>query len=106
LLHGLKRNANLLYVIMNNGVYGLTKGQDSPTKEVSVSAPEEEPLDAMMLGLSIQSTTFLARAITSRSDQLNDLMLAGLNHARDGKGMAFIEVLSLGVTYRHLSVDE
>lgn len=99
LLHGLKRNANLLYVIMNNGVYGLTKGQDSPTKEVSVSAPEEEPLDAMMLGLSIQSTTFLARAITSRSDQLNHLMLMGLNHARDGKGMAFIEVLSPCVTY-------
>jgi len=99
LLHGLKRNANLLYVIMNNGVYGLTKGQDSPTKEVSVSAPEEEPLDAMMLGLSIQSTTFLARAITSRSDQLNRLMLMGLNHARDGKGMAFIEVLSPCVTY-------
>ena len=99
LLHGLKRNANLLYVIMNNGVYGLTKGQDSPTKEVSVSAPEEEPLDAMMLGLSIQSTTFLARAITTRSDQLNRLMLMGLNHARDGKGMAFIEVLSPCVTY-------
>jgi 2-oxoglutarate/2-oxoacid ferredoxin oxidoreductase subunit beta len=99
LLHGLKRNANLLYVIMNNGVYGLTKGQDSPTKEVSVSAPEEEPLDAMMLGLSIQSTTFLARAITTRSDQLNHLMLMGLNHARDGKGMAFIEVLSPCVTY-------
>ena len=99
LLHGLKRNANLLYVIMNNGVYGLTKGQDSPTKEVSVSAPEEEPLDAMLLGLSIQSTTFLARAITTRSDQLNRLMLMGLNHARDGKGMAFIEVLSPCVTY-------
>lgn len=99
LLHGLKRNANLLYVIMNNGVYGLTKGQDSPTKEVSVSAPEEEPLDAMMLGLSIQSTTFLARALTTRSDQLNRLMLMGLNHARDGKGMAFIEVLSPCVTY-------
>jgi len=99
LLHGLKRNANLLYVIMNNGVYGLTKGQDSPTKEVSVSAPEEEPLDAMMLGLSIQSTTFLARTITTRSDQLNHLMLMGLNHARDGKGMAFIEVLSPCVTY-------
>lgn len=99
LMHGLKRNPNLLYVVMNNGVYGLTKGQDSPTKEVPVAAPEEDPLDVMMLGLSIQSTTFLARAITTRSDQLNRLMLDGLNHAREGKGMAFIEVLSPCVTY-------
>ena len=99
LMHALKRNPNLLYVVMNNGVYGLTKGQDSPAKEVPVAAPEESPLDAMMLGLSIQSTTFLARGITTLSDQLNELMLKGLNHAREGKGMAFIEVLSPCVTY-------
>ncbi len=99
LLHGLKRNANLLYIIMNNGVYGLTKGQDSPTKEVSLSAPEEDPFDAMLFGLSIQTTSFLARAITTRSEQLNDLMVKGLRHARAGKGMAFIEVLSPCVTY-------
>jgi len=99
LMHALKRNANVLYVVMNNGVYGLTKGQDSPTMEQPHAAPEEEPLDAMMLGLSIQSTTFLARAITTRSDQLNDLMVKGLNHVRSGQGMAFIEVLSPCVTY-------
>jgi len=99
LVHAFKRNANLLYVVMNNGVYGLTKGQDSPTKEVPLAAPEEDPLDAMMLGLSIHNTTFLARAITTRSEQLNDLMLQALNHVREGKGMAFIEVLSPCVTY-------
>jgi 2-oxoglutarate ferredoxin oxidoreductase subunit beta len=99
LMHALKRNPNLLYVVMNNGVYGLTKGQDSPTREAPKAAAEEEPLDAMMLGLSIRSTTFLARAITTRSEQLNDLMLMGLQHAREGRGMAFIEVLSPCVTY-------
>jgi 2-oxoglutarate ferredoxin oxidoreductase subunit beta len=99
LMHGLKRNPNLLYVVMNNGIYGLTKGQDSPTKEEPIAAPEEDPLDVMMLGLSIQNSTFLARAITTRSDQLNELMLQGLNHVRDGKGMALIEVLSPCVTY-------
>jgi len=99
LMHALKRNANLLYVVMNNGVYGLTKGQDSPTAQTPLATPEEDPLDAMMLGLSIRSTTFLARAITTRSDQLNELMLMGLQHSREGKGMAFIEVLSPCVTY-------
>ncbi len=99
LMHGLKRNPNLLYVVMNNGIYGLTKGQDSPTKEVPIASPEEDPLDVMMLGLSIRSTTFLARGMTTLSEQLNELMLQGLNHARQGKGMAFIEVLSPCVTY-------
>ena len=99
LLHTLKRNPNLLYVVMNNGVYGLTKGQDSPTREVPRAAPEEEPLDAMMLGLSIAGSTFLARATTTRSDQLHELMLKGLEHARSGRGMAFVEVLSPCVTY-------
>ena len=99
LMHALKRNANILYVVMNNGVYGLTKGQDSPTKEVPVVTPEEDPLDAMLLGLSIRTTTFLARAITTRSEQLNELMVKGMNHVREGKGMAFLEVLSPCVTY-------
>lgn len=99
LMHAFKRNANLLYVVMNNGIYGLTKGQDSPTKEIPLAAPEEQPLDVMMLGLSILNTTFLARAITTRSEQLNDLILMGLKHAREGKGMAFVEVLSPCVTY-------
>lgn len=105
LMHALKRNPNILYVVMNNGVYGLTKGQDSPTREIPATAPEEDPLDAMMLGLSIRSTTFLARAITSRSDQLNDLMLRGLKHAREGRGMAFVEVLSPCVTYNDTYPD-
>jgi 2-oxoglutarate ferredoxin oxidoreductase subunit beta len=99
LVHALKRNANILYVVMNNGVYGLTKGQDSPTMEMPGAAPEEDPLDAMVLGLSIKSSTFLARAITTRSDQMNELMLMGLKHAREGRGMALVEVLSPCVTY-------
>jgi len=105
LMHSLKRNPNLLYVVMNNGVYGLTKGQDSPTRETPRAAPEEEPLDAMMLGLSIQSTTFLARATTTRSEQLHELILQGLNHAREGRGMAFIEVMSPCVTYNDTYPD-
>lgn len=105
LVHAFKRNPNLLYVVMNNGVYGLTKGQDSPTREVSRAAPDEEPLDAIMLGLSIAGTTFLARAIASRSDQLNELMAKGLNHVREGRGMALVEVLSPCVTYNDTYPD-
>ena len=105
LMHALKRNPNILYVVMNNGVYGLTKGQDSPTKEIPLAAPDEDPFDAMLLGLSLRSTTFLARGITTHSDQLNDLMLQGLAHVREGKGMAFLEVLSPCVTYNDTYPD-
>jgi 2-oxoglutarate ferredoxin oxidoreductase subunit beta len=98
-MHALKRNPNILYVVMNNGVYGLTKGQDSPTRENPGVAPEECALDSMMLGLSIQSSTFLARAITTHSDQLNALLVKGLEHVKAGRGMAFVEVLSPCVTY-------
>jgi len=98
-MHALKRNPNILYVVMNNGVYGLTKGQDSPTRENPGVVPEECAFDAMMLGLSMQSSTFLARAITTRSEQLNSLLLKGLEHVRAGRGMAFVEVLSPCVTY-------
>jgi len=105
LVHTLKRNPNLLYVVMNNGVYGLTKGQDSPTREEPGAAPEEEPLDAMLLGLSIKGSTFLARATTTRSQQLHDLMYRGLCHARSGRGMAFVEVLSPCVTYNDTYPD-
>lgn len=105
LVHSLKRNPNLLYVVMNNGVYGLTKGQDSPTREEPRAAPEEEPLDAIMLGLSIAGSTFLARATTTQSDQLHRLMQQGLRHARSGRGMAFVEVLSPCVTYNDTYPD-
>lgn len=98
-VHTLKRNPSLVYVVMNNGTYGLTKGQDSPTKEHPRWAPEEEAFDAIMLGLSIAGSTFLARGFASAPEQLNDLMVKALEHARAGKGFAFLEVLSPCVTY-------
>ena len=98
-IHSLKRNPSLVYIVMNNGTYGLTKGQDSPTKDVPDWAPEEDALDAIMLALSIGSSTFLARGFASAPEQLNDLTIKALEHARAGRGFAFLEVLSPCVTY-------
>ncbi len=98
-VHTLKRNPSLVYIVMNNGTYGLTKGQDSPTFDHPSWAPEEDALDAITLGLSIGSSTFLARGFASAPEQLNDLMVKALEHARAGKGFAFLEVLSPCVTY-------
>lgn len=93
LIHAFRRNPSITYLLMNNGVYGLTKGQDSPTRDGTTS------LDGVLLGLSILETTFIARGFTRSSDQLRDLTKAALLHAREGRGFAFLEILSPCVTY-------
>jgi 2-oxoglutarate ferredoxin oxidoreductase subunit beta len=97
LVHAFRRNPSIVYVVMNNGVYGLTKGQPSPTAaDGPMSGP---PLDAVTLGLALPATTFVARGFTRRSEQLDQLTLAALEHARAGHGFAFLEVLSPCVHY-------
>jgi 2-oxoglutarate ferredoxin oxidoreductase subunit beta len=99
LLHTFKRNPSLAYIVMNNGTYGLTKGQESPTAAVTRNDFTEQAIDAIGLGLSIPGTTFLARGFTRWGDQLLRLTKAALEHARAKRGFAFLEVLSPCVTY-------
>jgi len=80
---------------MNNGTYGLTKGQPSPT----AAAGGMEGIDGIRLGLAIPGTTFLARGFARWVDQMDVLMAGALRHAREGRGFAFIEVMSPCVTY-------
>ena len=99
LVHTFKRNPSLAYLVMNNGIYGLTKGQYSPTAAVPYDSGAEEPIDAIDLGLSIPGTTFLARGFTRWGDQLLRLTKAALEHVRAKRGFAFLEVMSPCVTY-------
>ena len=97
LVHAFRRNASIAYIVMNNGVYGLTKGQPSPT---AIPDGETAPgVDAVALGLSMPGTTFVARGFTRRSEQLDRLTIAALEHARARRGFAFLEVLSPCVHY-------
>ncbi len=93
LIHTFRRNPAITYIVMNNGIYGLTKGQNSPTRQGTAT------LDAILLGLSVLETTFIARGFTRAPDQLRHLTTAALTHARQGRGFAFLEVLSPCVTY-------
>ncbi|NKB57576.1 MAG: 2-oxoacid:ferredoxin oxidoreductase subunit beta [Alphaproteobacteria bacterium] len=94
-VHSVKRNPNLVYIVMNNSVYGLTKGQDSPTMDSSAA----EGLDSTRLALSIPGASFIARGFSRWSAQLHELTVAALEHTRAGRGFAFLEVLSPCVTY-------
>jgi 2-oxoglutarate ferredoxin oxidoreductase subunit beta len=99
LAHAMRRNVNMLYVIENNGVYGLTKGQFSASADVGSKSKKGEansqaPIDSTMLALSL-GATFVARSFSGDKAQLVPLLKAGLRH----KGFALIDVISPCVTF-------
>jgi 2-oxoglutarate ferredoxin oxidoreductase subunit beta len=98
-IHALKKNPSIIYIVMQNGTYGLTKGQPSPTAVPGYEGNLEPPFDAVMTALSIQNTSFIARGFSGNQTQLTELIKKGIAHANALKGMAFIEVLSPCVTY-------
>jgi 2-oxoglutarate ferredoxin oxidoreductase subunit beta len=97
--HAIRRNVNMLYVIENNGVYGLTKGQFSASADVGSKSKRGEPntqapIDPVMLGLSI-GATFVARAFSGDKATLVPILKAGIRH----KGFALVDVISPCVTF-------
>jgi 2-oxoglutarate/2-oxoacid ferredoxin oxidoreductase subunit beta len=97
--HAIRRNLNMLYVIENNGVYGLTKGQFSASADVGTKSKRGEanrqaPIDPVMLALSL-GASFVARSFSGDKTQLVPLLRAGLAH----KGFALIDVISPCVTF-------
>src|SRR5215831_9029288 len=99
LCHAIRRNLNMLYVIENNGVYGLTKGQfsasaDIGTKSKRGEANRQSPIDPVMLALTL-GATFVARSFSGDKAQLVPLLKAGLSH----RGFAIIDVISPCVTF-------
>ncbi len=99
LCHAIRRNVNMLYVIDNNGVYGLTKGQFSASADVGTTAKKGEvniqpPIDACLTALTM-GCTFVARSFSGDKQQLVPLLKAGLTH----KGFALIDIVSPCVTF-------
>jgi len=100
LIHTLRRNPCMLYIVMNNGTYGLTKGQPSPTAQGR--ADQEHPVDMIQVGLTIPGSSFLARGYVGQSEQLDRIMVAALEHVRARRGFAFVEVISPCVTFNDI----
>ncbi len=98
-VHMVRRNLRIVYVVENNGVYGLTKGQFSATADHGSRAKKgpPNPWDALDLAtLSIQmGATFVARSFSGDRKQLAPLIEAALMH----KGTAVLDVLSPCVTF-------
>ena len=97
--HAIRRNLNMLYIIENNGVYGLTKGQFSASADVGTKAKKGEvnvqpPIDPVLLAMTL-GAGFVARSFSGDKEQLVPLLQAGLQY----RGFALIDVLSPCVTF-------
>src|SRR6059058_4066652 len=99
--HVLRRGVNMVYIVENNGVYGLTKGQFSATadkgsKSKKGAVNNESPLDLVGLAL-LTGATFVARSFSGDKAQLVPLIMAGLSH----NGPAFIDIISPCVAFNN-----
>lgn len=99
--HAVRRNLNMMYIVMNNGCYGLTKGQDSATSDVGSTSKKGEPnpfepIDLASVALQL-GATFVARSFSGDKTQLIPLIKAAIAH----DGFAFIDVISPCVTFNN-----
>jgi len=99
LCHAIRRNLNLIYLLENNGVYGLTKGQFSASADVGSKSRrgvpnEQPPIDPVLLSLTL-GATFVARSFSGDKDQLVPILKAGIRHS----GFAMVDVISPCVTF-------
>jgi 2-oxoglutarate ferredoxin oxidoreductase subunit beta len=100
LLNAAIRDENILIIVVNNAVYAMTGGQESPTTlpgmKVSTApcGADEHYMRGPDLIRKVNPTAFVARGITTRQLALRELLTDALKHVRANKGMAFLEVLS------------
>jgi 2-oxoglutarate ferredoxin oxidoreductase subunit beta len=99
--HCLRRGVNMVYIVENNGVYGLTKGQFSATADQGSKSKKgainpDSPID--LVGLALQlGATFVARSFSGDRDQLVPLLKAAIVH----RGAAFLDVISPCVAFNN-----
>ena len=100
-VHAIRRNLNMVYIVMNNGCYGLTKGQDSATADfgsVSKAGGNSVFAGIDLAGMAMElGASFVARSFSGDKTQLVPLIKAGMSHP----GFAFIDVLSPCVTFNN-----
>src|SRR6476620_12263016 len=99
LCHAIRRNLRMVYVIENNGVYGLTKGQFSASSDVGSKSKKGEanlqsPIDPVLLALTL-GATFVARSFSGDKAQLTPILKAAMKH----NGFALVDIISPCVSF-------
>ena len=102
--HTSRRNLNILYIVMDNQIYGLTTGQISPTSEVGMKTKStpfgsvELPVNPIASAITA-GATWVARGYTGNMKQLVRLMIEGMQH----NGFALLDVFSPCVTFNKVN---
>ena len=101
--HIVRRNVNMVYIVENNGVYGLTKGQFSATAEEGLSlkyagVQKLPPIDLCLEAMA-SDATFVARSFAGDAKQVRELLKAALSH----RGTALLDIISPCVTFNNES---
>ena len=99
--HIMRRNVDMVYIVENNGVYGLTKGQFSATAEKGLNlkkqgANQYTPIDICMEALA-SNATFVARSFAGNAKQVKELIKAAMSH----NGIAVLDIISPCVTFNN-----
>ena len=99
-LHTVRRNIDVLYIVMNNQIYGLTIGQTSPTSRMGMKTKStpfgsvEQPLNPLALAI-LSGATYVARGFSGDTKHLSELMYRGIEH----NGFALVDVFSPCITF-------
>lgn len=101
-MHLIRRNMPMVYIVENNGVYGLTKGQFAPTAEKGLRLKKQglniyQPVDICMEALA-SNATFVARSFAGDPKQVKELLKAAMSH----NGIAVLDIISPCVTFHNL----
>ncbi|MEP6942266.1 MAG: 2-oxoacid:ferredoxin oxidoreductase subunit beta [Betaproteobacteria bacterium] len=99
--HAMRRGVNMVYIVENNGVYGLTKGQFSATADRGSKSKRgvvnsEEPIDMVMLAMQL-GASYVGRSFSGDKTQLVPLIKSAVRH----QGAAFIDVISPCVAFNN-----
>jgi 2-oxoglutarate ferredoxin oxidoreductase subunit beta len=103
-VHAIRRNINMTYIVMDNQIYGLTKGQTSPRSSVGfkTKSTPEGSIEASLSPLEIAmaaGATFVAQSFSSNLKQLTSIIEAAIKH----EGFSFVNVFSPCVTFNKIN---
>jgi 2-oxoglutarate ferredoxin oxidoreductase subunit beta len=103
-MHTIRRNPNITNIVHNNMVYGLTKGQASPTSQLGFRTPVQingvilEPFNPLAVAIALNAS-FVARAFSGDQDQAVEIIKKAILH----KGYALVDILQPCVTYNKVN---
>lgn len=107
LVHAMRRNVDITYIVMNNSIYGLTTGQTSPTSGLHMKTKStpfgnpEVPLNPLTLALGC-GASFVARAYTGELTRLVEIIKAAIEH----RGFALVDTFSPCVTFNKVNTHQ